>query len=352
MTDASESTSTDAEVDTMLVAGTPGSPYTRKLISVLRYRRVPHRVRWIDPAARQTGRVLPKVPLLPIVYFDPGEANSPAIDSTPIVRRTENLFEGRSVIPPDPALAFLNDLIEDYADEWLAKPVFHFRWSYDEHVDWISGLLTYWDNPALPSDEGRGRAKSFAERQIARMPLVGASSANAPTIERSYREFLRVFDLVLETGLFLFGERPSSADFAIQGQLSQLVGIDHASKALADAVSPRLRAWTDFTDDLSGFEPVDAWIDLETVAERLRPLLLEIGNTYAPYMTANAAAMDRREERFDAHIYGGIFSQPVFRYQGKCLSELKCAFAGLSSNDQERVCRAVSQTGIVRMLDW
>ena len=43
-------------------------------------------------------------------------------DSTPIIRRLEDEFEGRSVIPEDPALC--NYLLEDFGDEWVTKYMF------------------------------------------------------------------------------------------------------------------------------------------------------------------------------------------------------------------------------------
>src|SRR6476660_8477103 len=94
------------------IVGMPGSPYSRKLRAVLRYRRIPHV--WIhqgSPEAR--GLPQPRVPLLPQVIF-PG-ADEAATDSTPLIRRLETMYGDRAVIPPDPATAFLDALLEDYA---------------------------------------------------------------------------------------------------------------------------------------------------------------------------------------------------------------------------------------------
>lgn len=50
-----------------------------------------------------------------------GKADEAMIDSTFQILRLESMFPERSLIPSDAALAFLNSLIEDYADEWLTK---------------------------------------------------------------------------------------------------------------------------------------------------------------------------------------------------------------------------------------
>ena len=48
-------------------------------------------------------------------------------DSTPLIRRLEDEFIGRGARPSDPALAWLCDLLEDWADEWVTKAMFHYR---------------------------------------------------------------------------------------------------------------------------------------------------------------------------------------------------------------------------------
>ena len=101
--------------------GAPGSPYTRKMLAYLRYRRVPYEFLMSDQAERE-GLPRPKVALLPTFYLPGADgALEAAVDSTPLIRRFEGEFDGRAAIPPDPAVAFLNDLVEDYADEWLTK---------------------------------------------------------------------------------------------------------------------------------------------------------------------------------------------------------------------------------------
>ena len=51
--------------------GAPGSPYTRKMLSLMRYREIPFRVHWTTGEVPD-GFPTPKVGLLP-TYFLPGK---------------------------------------------------------------------------------------------------------------------------------------------------------------------------------------------------------------------------------------------------------------------------------------
>jgi glutathione S-transferase len=109
----------------LAILGAPGSPYSRKLRAVLRYRRIPHR--WMIRGSRSdVGTPDPPVALLPVLVLPGrGGADEAAIDSTPLIRRLESMHEGRSVIPSDPAIAFVDALLEYYADEWVTKMMFN-----------------------------------------------------------------------------------------------------------------------------------------------------------------------------------------------------------------------------------
>ena len=99
--------------------GAPGSPYTRKMRAVLRYRRIPYRF-LISGGGGREDLPAAKVRLLPTFYLPNAEDEIEAVvDSTPLIRRFEREFEGRSVIPPDSVTAFIDYLLEDFGDEWL-----------------------------------------------------------------------------------------------------------------------------------------------------------------------------------------------------------------------------------------
>ena len=162
------------------VLGTPGSPYTRKMTALLRYRRIAHRTIWGSHFDPPSGYPPPKVKLLPTFYFPTAEGKEAMVDSTPIIQRLEAEHSGRSVVPEDPLLGFLDRLIEDFADEWLTKAMFHYRWHYAEDAAHASPLLAFWQDLQLDSDRAQQSSQAFAERQISRLYVVGSNDITAP----------------------------------------------------------------------------------------------------------------------------------------------------------------------------
>ncbi len=329
------------------LTGAPGSPYTRKMIGVLRYRQLPFSVFW-GTGGVPDGYPAPKVRLLPTFFFPDGQdgALQPVTDSTPIIRRLEKDYPGRSVIPGDPVLRFMNDLIEDYADEWLTKAMFHFRWAHE--VDWKNAapLLVYWNTNTAGDEQAKEAADFFAERQIERLYVVGSNDVTAQTIEDSYARLIGILDSLLARKGFVLGARPSAAGFAMFGQLTQLAIVEPTSAAITTQTSYRVRAWVDLMDDLSGLDPREEdWFDADEAKEALAPLLAEIGRTYAPAMIANAQAIVAGASTFETEIDGRHWTQPVFKYQAKCLHWLREDHAALSGNERGSVDAMLAGSG-------
>ena len=329
------------------LSGAPGSPYTRKMLGVLRYRHIPFTVYWGGHQIPK-GYPAPKVRLLPTFYFADGDKGElvPVTDSTPIIRKLEQECEGRSVIPSNPALSFINSLIEDYADEWLTKAMFHFRWAHE--ADWKNAapLLVYWNQNTADKDQASKLADGFAKRQIERLYVVGSNSVTAQTIEASYERLVTILDQLLARSGFVLGARPSSADFALFGQLTQLAIVEPTSAAITTRISHRVRAWVDLLDDLSGLQPNEnEWAGTDEQDAALRPLLSEIGRTYAPAMIANAKAVHNGESSFATEIDNRPWTQPVFKYQAKCLAWLKEEYGALTDDQRGIVNSLLSGTG-------
>jgi glutathione S-transferase len=325
-----------------------GSPYSRKMRAVLRFRRIPFT--WILRGSPDDVGI-PEVPvaLIPVLVF-PGEsarADDAMIDSTFQIRRLEKMFPARSIIPPDPAIAFLDTLLEDYADEWLTKPMFHYRWKYAADIHKASHVLALDRNPLMSRDTLAKMSSYIAERQIERLRVVGSNDVTTPVIEASYRRILGLLDSHLVGGnRFLMGARPGAGDFGFFGQLSQLAHFDPTPAAIAAAENPRVVSWVSHLDDLSSLEVEDTpWPSREDAAASLRPFLTEVGRVYAPFLIANARALASGATEVRCEIDGLPWVQQPFPYQGKCLKWLREAREALSAADREYADAAVKSTG-------
>ena len=337
-----------AERPPLKLVGAYGSPYTRKMRALLRYRHISFR--WILRGSPDDAGI-PDVPvsLIPVLVF-PGSGGAPdeaMIDSTPQIRRLEAEYEGRSAIPSDPALAFLDALIEDYADEWLTKAMFHYRWSYDADIHKSSYVLPLARSLDLPAERLEGAAKMIASRQIGRLAVVGSNETTAPVIESSYRRLLALLSELLAAQPCVFGERPAASDFALFGQLVQLATFDPTPAALAASEAPRVVAWVDRTDDLSwvSVEGDRGWTPRDALPSTLLALLGEVGRVYAPFLLANARALDAGDEQVESEIDGRKWVQRAFPYQRKCLAWLREGHAALADADRGFVNDVLSGTG-------
>ena len=329
------------------VLGAPGSPYSRKLRSVLRYRRIPFT--WANRNSKEDINT-PSLPvnLLPVMILpgENGDYSKAKIDSTPIIRYLEEQYSERSVIPSDPVMAFLDYLIEDYADEWLTKAMFHFRWAHKRNVDFAGSILPRWTMNHLSDEEIAPMSKVISERQIERLRYVGSNEVTGEFIEESYKTSIELLSEHLVGRRFVLGDRPGSSDFGIFGQLTQLAQTDPTCRDLTLEVAPRVFAWCDNVEDLSGLEPEDSdWMELEAIPDTLKEIFKEIGRTYAPFLLANAKAVVDGEEEWESEIDGKLWKQMPFVYQAKCLNWIREEFKSLEAAQQTTVLQLLEGSG-------
>lgn len=312
------------------IYGGPASPYSHKLRAVFRYRRLPHT--WQVPqggfngagslghdTSAQTPLQEAKKPVVPVVKYPDGEYKA---DSTPIMRELEALYRQRSLLPPNPGIAYLAFLVEDMADEYMPLPMFYFRWTED--AEWCSRRQMVGWGGALNDDDLESLAKNFRERQQAQ--LGAQASTPKESVVNNYRNILSALEQQLKSSLFLFGDRPSFAEFGLYGQLSQYV-IDPVVSNIMKAEAVRAFQWVWYMDDLSGIEPGEWWEPERCLTEELAGLLKGM----VPYFGLAQMLQERiGMDNLDESVNGT-------HYRVKCYLAMKQELASLSEADRELI---------------
>jgi glutathione S-transferase len=328
--------------------GSPGSPYTRKMMALMRYRHIPYRY-LVGTAADKAGMPKAAVELLPTFYLPDAQGVLQAVtDSTPLIGRLEQEVAGRSALPPDPVMAFVDAVLEDFADEWLTKAMFHYRWKFAEGIDKAGDIIPPHYMGVSADEALLDTVKAqFSQRQISRLAVVGSNDQTAGMIEASYVRLVDLLDAHLRVQPFLMGQRPGASDFALYGQLSQLAHFDPTSMALTLQRSRRVFAWVGLVEDLSGLEPQSSdWARADALEPTLLALLQELAQGYVPVLLANARALARGEKQVSADLPAGRWQQGVVPYQAKCLRWLRAQYAALDAPGQALAGQILQAAGI------
>jgi glutathione S-transferase len=317
------------------------SPYSQKVLWVLRFKNIPHT--WLPRTAARAAEFqrFAKLPLVPVLV---GADDFSQQDSTPIVETLERRYPEPSVTPDDPALAFLSALIEDYADEWSNKAMFHYRWTYDaDQASAAQRLVAMMLDGDATTDRAPMEA-AIRERMTQRLHLVGSSAATAPVIEGSYRRLLGLLESHLAARPYLFGARPALADFSLAAQLGQLLS-DPTPGALMRSSAPKVADWVGRVANAAVEGPFET---LDALRSTLLPLLRdEVGGVYLPWMAANAAAAAAGGE-VDVALPGGQFTQAPQKYAARALSDVRARYAGFA--DDAALAALLAEAGCAEWL--
>jgi len=310
------------------------SPYSVKLRSYLRFKGLPFEWLQRSEARQQEFARYAKQPLVPILV----DANETALqDSTPIIEKLEQEFPEPSIVPEEPSLAFVAALLEDYADEWLNKAMFHYRWSYPE--DQESAARRIADALFEGAERPEGIEDSVRTRMIARLHHVGSSRETAPVIEGSFARVIVLLDKLVWSRPYLFGGRPSLADFGLFGQLTQLLS-DPTPSTMIKAQAPNLARWV---ERMESPEASGEFASFEAVRGDLVDLLREeAAGAYLAWTAANAQAVEDDAPGVSVEIAGRTFVQKPQRYAAKAFAELKRKRAAV---DDDALAALLLETG-------
>jgi len=152
---------------------------------------------------------------------------------------------------------------------------------------------------------------------------VGSNERTAPVIEASFKSGVKKLEAHLQSRPFLFGERPSFADFGLAPQIYQAL-IDPTAGRILEGHAPKVVAWC-----TSMLHPVaaqgGAFETWDTLKATLAPLIQDEVHDFLTWSGANAAALGTGADEFTVDIKGRLWWQTVGspqKYHAKSLRAL------------------------------
>lgn len=310
------------------------SPYSVKVRALLRYKQIPHHWLLRSKANEAQFREYAKLPIIPLLVTSEGEGLQ---DSTPLLDLLESRHPEPSIRLMDPMLNFLADALEEAADEWLIKAMFHYRWNYDSQEAALRIATASVDVGSDPTHF----AQIISGILMSRRDGLGCSDDNAPLIERYLKKGAERLEAHLEQHTFLFGDQLSVADLGLASQYYELLS-DSTPRQLLAAYS-HIQRWVDACIIHPSHEQgrCARWEDL---APTLLPILEhELGHFYLPWATATMSALKAPDSNpVKLTLDGRTFSQPAQKYVGKSWPVLQAKWQALPKSEQAQVPATIS----------
>ena len=264
--------------DVFTLYGAAISLYTGKVRAYLRYKNIP----FVESS--MTGAVLEKIGyfMIPVLETPEGDLVQ---DTTEIIDFLEQRFPGPSIYPEDPVQKLCALLLEVYGDEWLVIPAMHYRWKYNRDY-----TLAEFGKSVLP--QGTPQEQYSAGEQASAqfegsLPVLGINETSGPAIEAWYEELIGQLDTHLENREYLFGSRPSIADYGLMGPLYAHNYRDPWSGKLMRKLAPNLVRWVDMMNTPA---PNGGFFEV-TLADSLLPIMERVFKECIPTMVATGEAL-------------------------------------------------------------
>ena len=269
-----------------LVHGLTRSYFTRKVTGYLDYTDRPWRLEPMGPereghpeaaAAGWTGAI-------PVVDLPDG---TPMWDSTSIIEHLDHAADrpaGRSVLPDDPTQRFLAYLLDDLSDEWHYRPAVGSRWSYPGNTVTAGWQLAEELGVHVPAPGAMVR-EMVVGAMTASLPRIGIQAEHMDAwMGEVVTPWFRALGAHLDAGDgYLFGARPSIADFAVFGaNAAHFVG-DPYCRALVDEHGAAAVSHTNRLR-MPQRETFGPWADPADVPDTLVAVIAEAGRHYLPWV--------------------------------------------------------------------
>ena len=328
------------------------SYFSGKMQAYLAYKRIPHRIHEIT-WAELVDRVAPQTGLVEVPVIECADGSF-LRDSTAMIEWFEQRYPVAPVLPEDPMAAFFCRLLEDYADEGLWRPALYYRWAFPKDAELYARRFTedFLSYPLTPAAVLRRTVRDRQQRVYLRGE--GITSANRADVERHYTDELADLEAIFRRRPFLFGERPSLADFGYFASMFRHFGIDPTPARIMRNTAPAVyewvaRMWNARGSRLGGtaFASSDGGLPAD-----LEPLLARAARRYLPALHANARAVADGRSHYSVSLEGLEYPQMrAVPFQAWRRTVLQRELAALTSAEAPQVRAMLERTGCLPWLE-
>jgi len=230
--------------DCYIMYGSPPSLYSGKVRSYLRKNRLPYFER-LTCHPDYAGKIMPAVGryVIPVLESPDGTIVQ---DTSEIIDFLETRHGEPSVYPEGAKQKITALILELFGDEGLLRPAMHYRWNFDEdNDDFISLEFGRFMAPTAPDAEAKTLAAPVKAQMSGLLPALGVTAKTIPAIEAGYAELLAALDAHLLEQPYLFGGRPTIADYGLYAPLYAHLGRDPAPSLIMKKTANRVWRWVE-----------------------------------------------------------------------------------------------------------
>lgn len=167
-------------------------------------------------------------------------------DSVAILDALEALHPERPAYPPGPRQQLAARMFEVLIDGLLGRVAWHYRWNFmEENYRFVGREFGRSFKPQGSDEELDHYGRIIADRMEGKRKGMGVTEAVFPALEAIYTDALDLLEVHFTNTPYLFGGRPSVADFTLMGPLFGHLARDPQPATLMKLRAPRVFRWTE-----------------------------------------------------------------------------------------------------------
>ena len=234
-------------------------------------------------------RIMPVIQrsIIPVLETPEGETVQDSLD---IIDHFEQQGVRYSAYPQGLLQRVLGVIIAYYGTQAMLPHAMHYRWTYRDDQE---GFL----RDQFAAGAGEALADKIMSRMNSYLPQLGVTDHTIPEIEASYEQLLDTLNVHFAEHPYLFGGRPSIADYGLIGPLFAHLGRDPVPGNIMKTRAPKVFRWVERmtapgldTPEFPGYG--DDFLADDAIPETLEPLLRQIADEIFPMLTDKLAFMD------------------------------------------------------------